>query len=478
MKTFNGFKFQKSYKKIKLSNRLLINYILIIILMILLLIIMLFGYVFYSMLTNNSEDVLFASDIIERNYKEIDASKVVKNGGFIIVVDKDLKIIREENSDKNLGYKYNSYDFYRIIQGHEYKDKYFITTEIGEKNNFILIVGTAVERIGLDGQYEEKNMNSTKYNKKKIGRKIGFVSIIVFLFGTIILYSKLTSRTFVEPLKELLKGVNKLKNGDYSTRVDVGDTISELAQLKDAFNLMAEKIQEQTKLKEKSEENRKQMILNISHDLKNPLTSIQGYSEFLLKNNEYDIEKNKKILKVINDNSIKANQLIQELFQYSHIESTGYIIDIEKNDICEFLRELIATCIPQMEEKGFEYDFEIMEERIIIPFDRTKLDRALSNLIVNSIKYNNEGTKIFIGLDDYDNYVEITIKDNGIGIPKELKNDIFRPFVRVDSSRNSKTGGTGLGLAISKGIIEKHGGSLELIDNQEKGCEFKIRLNK
>ena len=110
----------------------------------------------------------------------------------------------------------------------------------------------------------------------------------------------------------------------------------------------------------------------------------------------------------------------------------------------------------------FNNEFDITEDEVEILFDRKNLDRALSNIILNAIKYNNSGITISINLLVDNGTAVIIIGDNGVGIPEDFKGDIFEPFVRVDDTRNSKTGGTGLGLAISKAIIEKHGGNIYL----------------
>ena len=111
-------------------------------------------------------------------------------------------------------------------------------------------------------------------------------------------------------------------------------------------------------------------------------------------------------------------------------------------------------------------------------FDRKNLDRALSNIILNSIKYNSPGITISIKLLIENEMAVIIIEDDGVGIPIEFQGDIFDPFVRVDTTRNSKSGGTGLGLAISKSIIEKHGGDINLVQDIDKGCKFIIKLKK
>jgi signal transduction histidine kinase len=129
-----------------------------------------------------------------------------------------------------------------------------------------------------------------------------------------------------------------------------------------------------------------------------------------------------------------------------------------------------------MEQNGVQYEIDITEDEVEIPFDRKNLDRALSNIILNSIKYNEPGITISVKLLIANKKAVIIIKDDGIGIPKEFHESIFEPFVRVDATRNSRTGGTGLGLSISKAIIEKHGGNIYLVRDIDKGCEFVITL--
>ncbi|MEK6265504.1 MAG: HAMP domain-containing histidine kinase [Clostridium sp.] len=131
--------------------------------------------------------------------------------------------------------------------------------------------------------------------------------------------------------------------------------------------------------------------MNISHDLKNPLTSILGYSELLLENNDISKGDKNKLLKVINNNSKRANDLIQDIFEFSRVESAEYILDIARHDIGEFLRELIAGYVPMMEQNGVHYDVDITEDEVELPFDRKNLDRALSNILLIRLKENGNG---------------------------------------------------------------------------------------
>jgi signal transduction histidine kinase len=468
------------FKSKKMATQLFKNYILF--LFILCIIFMLTVGALLLYLSFNYKDLptinTTAEYVITQNYKDINVSNVIKYKGYVEVLDKDLVIIMENGSKHEVGFKYSLQYFHDMVTN-SLKDDYVYSSKYGDNKDFILI--TAMPSSIFDTYtwaLEHKDQLKKDSNRKK--KRITFLKvfpfiIFAFLLSTMVLYSKLTSRIFVKPLKKLLEGVNTLKNGEYSARVEI-NSLNEIGQLKDAFNLMAEKIQQETILKEKSEQNRKRMILDISHDLKNPLTSILGYSEFLLENDDISSEDKNKLLKVINNNSRRANDLIQDLFEFSRVESTEYKLDIGKHDIGEFLRELIAGYVPMMEQNGVKYEFDITEDEVELPFDRKNLDRALSNIILNSIKYNNPGITISIKLLIAHRKAVIIIEDDGVGIPKEFQDNIFDPFVRVDSTRNSKTGGTGLGLAISKTIIEKHGGNIHLVQDIDRGCRFIIRL--
>ena len=470
------------FKSKKMATQLFKNYIIFTIILVAIFMLTIVTLLFYfsSTYLDLPIDSTTEEYIIKQNYKDINVTNFIKHKGYVEVLDKNLDIVMENGSKHKVGFRYST-KYYHDMITNNLKDGYFYSSKYGAKKEFILI--TAMPNSIFDAYtwgFDHKQQLEEVSKRKNYG--LSFLTIFpfiifIFLVSTMVLYSKLTSMIFVKPLKKLLKGVNTVKNGQYSTRVEI-NSLNEIGQLKDAFNLMAEKIQEEKLLKEKAEHNRKRMILDISHDLKNPLTSILGYSEFLLENDDVNIDDRNKLLKVINNNSRRANDLIQDLFEFSRIESTEYKLNVGNHDIGEFLRELIAGYVPMMEQNGVLYEFSITEDEVEIPFDRKNLDRALSNILLNSIKYNSSGITINIKLLLNNNYVVIIIEDNGIGIPKEFQGNIFEPFVRVDTTRNSRSGGTGLGLAISKAIIEKHGGNITLVKDIDKGCKFIIKLRK
>ncbi len=461
-------------RKHKIANSLLRNYIFLALTMIFLIIITsfivsIFAFALYFN-TPSSFSVTDASSLMNDDYTKIDYATIENLGGYADVLDKNNNIIYSQGNSPNDKSKYTIEDFNKIILSSSFEvveDGYIYRSAYNKDKDFLLVVAIP------------ENYDTTIPKHKLTPKIFGVISafcglLILALF--FIIYSRLSSRNFVKPLSALTEGAKIFAKGDYSARINISSN-NEFGELRDAFNTMAEKIQKETTLREESEEARRRLILDISHDLKNPLSSILGYSNLLLSE-EVTPEESSKYLEIINNNSERANELIQDLFDFSKLQSTDFKLTLEDTDICEFLREAIAFYIPEIEEKEFLYDFDIDDDSFFIPMDKKHLWRALSNLINNSLKYNPKGTFIKISGNKINHSFKIVIEDTGIGIPKDLQTEIFHPFVRVDDSRNSKSGGSGLGLAIAKNIIEKHGGIIELLSEKDLGCKFIIFLYK
>ena len=459
----------KKYKH-KIANSLLRNYVFLAFSMTLLIIItsIIVGMFAFFLFFNTSNVMSEPEEIMMDDYTLIDTSTIESSGGFVEVIDKNNNVVYTRGTNPNPKSHYSLEDYNKIIlSSQNLEDGYSYRSSYNKNKDFLLVV--AIPESG------EKDIHPPK---KRLSPRVfialsllsGFSIIAIFF----IFYSRLSSRDFVKPLELLTEGANRFAKGDYSTRIAIYSE-NEFGELKDSFNIMAQKIQDEMMLREKSEESRRRLILDISHDLKNPLSSILGYSNLLLEENIPNEDK-KKYLEVINNNSQRANELLQDLFDFSKLQSIDFKLTLINSDICEFLREIIAFYIPEFDKNKFDYDFDIMEEPFMLKIDEKHMYRALSNIINNSIKYNPDGTKVKISGKSSKNSFIITIEDNGIGIPASLQHDIFNPFVRVDDSRNSKSGGNGLGLAIAKDIIEKHNGTIELYSDINKGCIFVITL--
>jgi len=462
--------------KRKLSNQFLRNFLVIFFLAILDTVLAFVLLSFASGLISGSlaKNRYPASAIIKEDYKQIDASAVVQNGGGVQVVDKEYRVVYSSGLDTIGKDKLTVEEFTTFLTESKSKS-YHYDILYHPKGEFWLIV-TFPTSIRLDF--------SLVYNKEAVAgdfmRASWAVTFVVFIYLLILalsafIYSRITAASITVPLRKLCDGTRLLREGDYSVRVDLR-LKNEFAELQNTFNDMAARIEHEISMRKKSEEDRRRLILDISHDLKNPMASIQGYAELLIKKKSMTEQEREEQLEVILNNSKRANRLLTELFELSQIDSPEFSLKLVRTDICEYIRQMCGELVPQLEREGFKYEFDIIEESIFVLIDIDRFSRIIQNLANNAVRYNPKGTLVTVSLMVENNQVVIDFSDDGVGIPAHLADNIFKPFVRVDDSRNSKTGGSGLGLSIAKKIAQAHGGDLILCLNGNKGSTFRITV--
>ena len=464
----------------KLENRFLANYILMFIIstMIAIFAFILLGFandVISKTLVKNNYT---AKSLMSDDYKGIDTTVVIENGGGVQVINANYDVVFSAGLNTLSKDKLTTSEFTEfLIMSKSQGIPYSYSIEYNSKGQFWLVV-TFPTSIRIDFTIVH-NKDLTSVDTQGV---VGFL-VAVMLFYLILLaistviYSKLTSISIVNPLKKLSNSAQRLREGDYTSRVNL-NLKNEFGELEDTFNAMAQQIEQEISLRKQSEENRKKLILDISHDLKNPLASIMGYAELCL--NKLDLSKDERDIytEIIHENSVRANNLITDLFELSKLESTEFKVNKSKVDVCEYVRAELGTAIQILDKAGFTYDFDIPEDEIFVMLDTVKMDRVFQNLVVNTVQYNPKGTIVMISLFELGDEIMIIFKDNGIGIPLEIAKDIFHPFVRADSAKNSQTGGTGLGLAIVEKIILAHGGTISLKTDDNCGCEYIISIPK
>jgi signal transduction histidine kinase len=463
-------------KRRKLSNQFLINFLVIFLLTILATVLAFVLLSFTSGLISGSlaKNRYPASAIIKDDYKQIDASAVVQSGGGVQVVDKEYRVVYSSGLDTIGKDRLTPGEFTTFLT--ESKSKpYHYDILYHPKGEFWLIV-TFPTSIRLDFSLVH-NKEAAAGDFMRAGWAITIVVLIYFLILALFafIYSRITAAGITVPLQKLCDGTRLLREGDYSVRVDLR-LKNEFAELQNTFNDMAARSESEISLRKKSEEDRRRLILDISHDLKNPMSSIQGYAELLMKKTGMTGQECDEHLEVILNNSKRANRLLTELFELSQIESPDFSLKPVRTDICEYIRQICAELVPQLEREGFKYVFDFPEESVFALLDTGRFSRIIQNLANNALRYNPQGTLVTVSLTVQNNQVVIDFSDDGIGIPAHLADNIFKPFVRVDDSRNSKTGGSGLGLSIAKKIAEAHGGDLRLCLNGNKGSTFRITI--
>jgi len=232
--------------------------------------------------------------------------------------------------------------------------------------------------------------------------------------------------------------------------------------------------------REKEYEKQRNLLLSdITHDIKTPITTIAGFSKALSDGNVPDDEQ-KEYLDAIYSKSMTVSNLVTLLFEYIKLDSKGYTLHKSRIDISEMLRTSIAGFYAEFENKNMELSLEIPDEEFYIEADKMQLERAVNNILSNTLAHNPEGTPVEITLFPEKKELVIRISDMGTRIEKEDAIHLFEPFVRGDKSRKSGTG-NGLGLSITKKIVEMHGGRVYLIqykdaEKYKKVKSFEIRL--
>jgi histidine kinase len=287
------------------------------------------------------------------------------------------------------------------------------------------------------------------------------IMLIVILILTNGLLTYYVSRSIIKPINTLKDAAEKIGQGQLDNPLVVKGR-DEISQLTSTFEHMREQLKHSTEIQRQYEENRKELIAHISHDLKTPITTIKGYVEGIRDGVANTDEKRERYLQTIYQKSMDLDRLIDELFLYSKLDLkkvSFHFIELDlKNYLMDFAEELMFELENRQIKLSFHYD---QSESYIIKADPEKLRRVFTNIIENSLKYmdKDEG-EIHISLIKTVEDKRISISDNGAGISEEALPNIFEQFYRAEQSRNKQTGGSGLGLSIAKMVIDAHGGTI------------------
>lgn len=303
-------------------------------------------------------------------------------------------------------------------------------------------------------------------------------AILISIGGTIqfIFNMRLEKRIF-KPINQLKTGVDEISKGNYDIELNC-DIINEIGSLIYSFNDMAKKLQESENLKKVYEENRKTLIANISHDLKTPITSIQGYIETMLYSEHIPDDTKNKYYQVIYNNATYINKLIDDLFLFSKLDLQKLELQLEDISVQAFMGDMMEEFKFELEDRGIKFAYEdLMMFDYNICIDRKRINQVFKNIIGNAIKYSfEENTQITVKLYSQESFVYIDINDNGSGIPEDKLPYIFDRFYRIDYARTKDLMSTGLGLAIAKELVESHKGKITVSSIENVGTTFTIML--
>lgn len=281
-----------------------------------------------------------------------------------------------------------------------------------------------------------------------------FSAIVVFTFS----FFYITKRK-MKQIEALAKGVKEIAKGDLTYRIEKKG-IDEIALLTENVNHMAEAIMTNIEMERRVEKQKNELITNVSHDLRTPLTSIMGYLR-LLRDERYDTkEQYDEYLKIAFSKSEQLKNLIDDLFEYTKLTNESIVLGQQEVCINELLDQLIEELIPQAEENHRIFIKNFSKERIFATVDSEKIVRVFDNLLMNAIKYSTGNGKIFVSLERKERNVQICVANESDEFTSEELTSLFERFYKKDQSRTSVAEGSGLGLAIAKSIVELHGGKI------------------
>lgn len=305
---------------------------------------------------------------------------------------------------------------------------------------------------------------------------VAFILIICFTASILILW---IYQGIIRPLKILQYAARQMSEGDLSNSVQVenDDEIGDLC--KDIENMRV-RLKELIEERLQYEEDSRELMSNISHDLKTPLTAIKGYAEGIMDGVADSPEKLDKYLKTIYNKANDMTILVDELSFYSKIDCNAVTYNFVCVNLDDYFSDCINDLILDLEVKNIDIGyFNYVDKDQQVWIDAEQLKRVVNNIIGNSVKYlDKKKGLINLRIRDGREHVQVEIEDNGSGIPKNEMPYIFDRFYRTDTSRNSSKGGTGLGLAISKKIIEDHGGRIWVSGKENVGTTIYFTLIK
>jgi signal transduction histidine kinase len=270
-----------------------------------------------------------------------------------------------------------------------------------------------------------------------------------------------------------------IKNGNLDFEVEVHNQ-DEIGELCEDFEEMRIRLKDNAEEKLRSEQQQKELISNISHDLKTPITAIKGYVEGLIDGVADTPEKQNKYLQTVYSKAIDMDRLINELSFYSKIDTNKIPYTFNRINVVDYFEDCAEDLGRELEDEGFGFSYQnYVDDSVQMIADAEQVKRVINNIVGNSKKYSDKAeTTIRMTVKDVGDFVQIEIEDNGRGIAAKDLPYIFDRFYRTDASRNSSKGGSGIGLSIVKKIMEDHGGKIWAASKEGVGTVMYLVLRK
>lgn len=338
--------------------------------------------------------------------------------------------------------------------------KYSYNNKKGKSRTFIFVYPTFTQ-----DAYDEAERDIVKY----IPIPIGLVILLILLQTAI--FDRSIKRS-LQPLNDAMISYAK----GQPAFVDKNSMPAEFEDVVQNFEDLMEALAKSEAEKDKANRDRQRMIVDVSHDLKTPLTVVQGYAK-ALADHKVPEDRIESYLQTINQKAIAAAELMDSLFAYARMEHPEYKLNRVEIDFHEWLAAYLATREEEIKLKGFFLDTDIPDDIELASIDLNLFPRVFDNLINNTLKYNAVGTHILVKVTERNDTMTIYVADDGVGISDEIGDRIFEAFVTTNEARTSGKG-TGLGMSIVKRIVELHGGTITLGHLDGYATTFVIEMKR
>lgn len=430
-----------------------------------------------------NQAMILANHLAANNYLQDTSSETINAellqlsnlyDGRVLVIDQNFNVIRDTYGISE-GKTIISEEVIRCFKGSN--------TSNYDGNNRFIEMTTPITITVSDGE-KDGNIPGEKEKTRIIGVMLtsvstdnittniavldGKASILQFLMMILVVaLAWITSRVLVKPFEQVTAAIRAVKDGFETEAIDVSDYV-ETEHIITAFNELLNRMKA-------LDESRQEFVSNVSHELKTPITSMKVLADSLIAQEDVPVELYKEFMADIADEIDRENKIITDLLSLVKMDKTAADLNIESVNINELIELILKRLRPIAGQKDIDVIYESNRD-VTAEVDEVKLTLAISNLVENAIKYNEEHGYVKVTLDADHRFFTVAVEDNGMGIPEEAKEHIFERFYRVDKSHSRKIGGTGLGLAITRSSILMHRGAVKVESEEGKGTLFLVKI--
>ncbi len=307
-----------------------------------------------------------------------------------------------------------------------------------------------------------------------------FIDIALIMLLTCIILASWIYASVISPIQQLTEATKKITEGTLEFELDIPEHNDEISELCSNFEKMRQRLLDSANAQIEGENENRELVSNITHDLKTPVTSIKGYAEGIMDGVADTPEKMDRYIRTIYNKANDIDRLINELTFYSGIDTNKIAYNFARINISDYFDDCVDEIKVDLESRNIELNYtNLLDRDVCIIADPIQMKKVVNNIVGNSIKYiDKEKGVMNIRLKDADTAILIEIEDNGQGIEAKDLPYIFDRFYRTDTSRSSYKGGSGIGLSIVKKIVEDHGGRVWAISHIGEGTTMMMEFRK